>query len=84
MRLDLRVPVGMMFTLIGLVLTVLGMKTSADAALYAPSLGIDVNLWWGPVLVVFGLIVLFVGEWEKNRLAKEAAQTEKKRVRRKR
>lgn len=67
MRFDLRVPMGMMFTLIGLVLTVFGMKTKVDAALYAPSLGIDVNLWWGLVLLAFGLIVLFVGERKKNR-----------------
>lgn len=67
MRFDLRVPMGMMFTLIGLILLVFGMKTNGAAALYAPSRGIDVNLWWGPVLLAFGLIVLFVGERKKNR-----------------
>ncbi|HUN84310.1 MAG TPA: hypothetical protein VMU48_08015 [Terracidiphilus sp.] len=81
MRLDLRVPMGMMFTLMGLLLLVFGMKTNGNATLYAPSLGINVNLWWGTVLLVFGLIVLFVGEWKKNRLAKENAPAEEKRMR---
>ncbi len=43
MRLDVRFPIGGMFTIIG--------------ALYERSLGINVNLWWGLVLLVFGVVM---------------------------
>ena len=56
MRLDLRLPIGMMFTLLGVILVVYGLVS--DRAIYARSLGIDVNLWWGLVLVVFGALML--------------------------
>ena len=61
MILDLRIPLGLMFTLTGLILTVFGLKTNGDADLYARSLGINANLWWGLVLLVFGLTMLLLG-----------------------
>ncbi len=56
MRLDLRLPIGMMFTLLGAILVVYGL--ASDRAIYARSLGINVNLWWGLVLVAFGAVML--------------------------
>jgi protein-S-isoprenylcysteine O-methyltransferase Ste14 len=56
MRLDVRWPIGGMFSLIGLLLTVYGMVS--DPALYERSLGINVNLWWGLALLVFGVVML--------------------------
>lgn len=56
MKLDLRLPMGLMFALFGVILTVYGL--AADRAIYARSLGINVNLWWGLVLLVFGLVML--------------------------
>ena len=56
MNLDLRLPIGLMFALLGALLTVYGL-VSADA-LYERSLGINVNLWWGLVLLAFGLVML--------------------------
>lgn len=56
MNLDLRLPIGLMFTLFGVVLTAFGLVS--DRAIYARSLGINVNLWWGLVLLVFGLVML--------------------------
>lgn len=56
MKLDLRLPIGLMFTIFGLILTVYGI--TSDRAIYERSLGIDVNLWWGLVLLVFGLVML--------------------------
>jgi cytochrome c-type biogenesis protein CcmH/NrfF len=69
MILDLRVPLGLMFSLVGLILTVFGLKTNGDAVLYAPSLGINANLWWGLVLLVFGLTMLQLGRRGQKRLA---------------
>lgn len=56
MKLDLRLPIGLMFSIIGALLTVFGFLS--DAAIYTRSLGINVNLWWGMVLLAFGLIML--------------------------
>lgn len=52
MSLDLRVPIGLFFGLTGLLLTGYGLVS--DPAIYRVSLGINVNLWWGLVLVLFG------------------------------
>jgi hypothetical protein len=56
MKLDLRLPIGLMFTAIGALLAAFGM--ASDRAIYARSLGINVNLWWGLVLLAFGLVML--------------------------
>lgn len=56
MKLDVRLPIGMMFALLGAILVVYGL--ASDRAIYARSLGINVNLWWGLVLLVFGGVML--------------------------
>ena len=56
MNLDLRFPIGGMFTIVGALLTAFGLIS--DHAIYAKSLGINVNLWWGLVLLAFGLVML--------------------------
>ena len=56
MKLDLRLPIGLMFTIFGVMLTLYGLV--ADPAIYARSLGININLWWGLVLLVLGLVML--------------------------
>ena len=71
MNLDLRVPMGLMFTLTGMILTSFGLATRDNTALYARSLGIDANLWWGIVLLVFGIIMLTLGRRSQMRMARE-------------
>jgi hypothetical protein len=56
MKLDLRLPIGLMFTIVGALLVGFGLVS--DEAIYARSLGINVNLWWGLVLLAFGLSML--------------------------
>jgi hypothetical protein len=56
MNLDLRLPIGLMFSLFGAMLVVYGVLS--DSAIYVRSLGINVNLWWGLVLLAFGLVML--------------------------
>ena len=56
MNLDIRYPIGGMFSIFGIVLFVYGLVSSP--AIYERSLGINVNLWWGIVLLVFGLVML--------------------------
>ena len=54
MGLDIRWPIGLMFTLIGALLVAFGVTKSADSV----SLGININLVWGIVLLVFGVLML--------------------------
>jgi hypothetical protein len=56
MNFDLRLPLGLMFSLFGAMLTVYGL--TADKAIYQKSLGINVNLIWGICLLLFGVIML--------------------------
>jgi hypothetical protein len=56
MQLDLRYPMGLMFTILGLLLVAYGLV--ADPAIFARSLGINIDLWWGLVLLAFGLAML--------------------------
>jgi hypothetical protein len=58
MGLDIRVPLGAMFTLLGLLLAGFGLFGTKE--IYRQTLGINVNLDWGLVLLVFGLIMLFL------------------------
>lgn len=57
-QLDVRIPIGGMFTIFGVVLIVYGLVS--DPAIYQRSLGINVNLWWGLVLLAFGLVMLWL------------------------
>lgn len=59
MGLDIRLPIGLMFAILGLVLVLSGLIL--DPAIYRRSLDINVNLWWGLVLSVFGGVMLFLG-----------------------
>ena len=70
MNLDLRIPMGLMFTLVGIILTAFGIATRGNIDLYARSLGINVNLWWGIVLVIFGQIMFQLGRASQVRLSK--------------
>jgi len=59
MGLDIRLPIGLMFSILGLLLIVFGLV--GDKAIYHRALNINVNLWWGVVMLVFGLVMLFLG-----------------------
>ncbi len=65
MKLDLRLPMGLMFAIFGVMLAVYGL--ASDRAIYERSLGINVNLWWGLVLLVFGLAMLGLAARGKRR-----------------
>lgn len=55
MSLDLRLPIGLLFLLLGALLGVYGLVS--DPSIYAASLGVNVNLWWGLVMVAFGAVM---------------------------
>jgi uncharacterized membrane protein HdeD (DUF308 family) len=58
MGLDIRWPIGLMFSLLGIMLVIYGLVTGSDTELYRRSLGSNVNLYWGVVLLVFGAFML--------------------------
>lgn len=66
MNFDLRLPIGILFSLFGLILTVFGWLTRNDTEMYVKSLGKNVNIEWGIVLLVFGAFMLFLAKRGKK------------------
>ncbi|MBL9187550.1 MAG: hypothetical protein ABL879_15775 [Devosia sp.] len=67
MQLDIRLPMGLLFLLLGIILVVYG--SISDPAIYtAHSLGQNVNLIWGALFTVFGALML----WLARRSAKKS------------
>ena len=61
MGLDIKLPIGLMFAIIGLLLTIYGLVTASDSAMYVRSLHVNINLWVGISMLVFGgIMLLFV------------------------
>ncbi len=58
MGLDIKIPIGLLFTVLGLLLLIFGIFTNSDAILYEKSLQININLWIGLVMVIFGGLML--------------------------
>jgi protein-S-isoprenylcysteine O-methyltransferase Ste14 len=58
MGLDIRWPIGLMFSIIGAILVILGVATGSDTEMLKRSLGMNINLGWGLVLLVFGVLML--------------------------
>jgi uncharacterized membrane protein len=58
MKLDIKIPIGLLFTLMGLVLSVYGLATNGNAEVYSRSLGYNVNLYIGLFMLAFGIVML--------------------------
>jgi sulfite exporter TauE/SafE len=58
MGLDLRLPIGLYFTILGVMLGAYGLFTGSNEAMYKRSLDMNINLIWGVVLLAFGLTML--------------------------
>jgi len=56
MRLDIRLPLGLLFLVLGGLLLIFGLASNHD--LYERSLGVNINLWWGVVMMLFALLLL--------------------------
>ena len=56
MGLDIRMPIGIIFSIYGVVLMVYG--ALADVSIFQEkSLGVNIDLWWGLAMLVFGLFM---------------------------
>jgi hypothetical protein len=56
MQLDVRTPAGVMFIMLGGLLVLYGML--GDPSIYQRSLGVNINLYWGAVMIAFGAALL--------------------------
>ncbi|HWG30046.1 MAG TPA: hypothetical protein VN676_05810 [Steroidobacteraceae bacterium] len=70
MGLDIRIPIGSLFVLIGALLAGYGLLS--NPAVYQRSLGVDINLWWGGVLLIFGCGMLALA-WRAAAMRTRAA-----------
>jgi hypothetical protein len=55
MGLDIRLPIGIIFTTYGIILILYGIV--ADPAIFISSMAVNIDLWWGLALLVFGLLM---------------------------
>ena len=65
MGLDIRIPLGLIFLLIGGLMSLYGLITRNAAVIYEKSMGINLNLTWGLIMFVFGLIMFLIGRRQK-------------------
>jgi hypothetical protein len=68
---DIRLPLGVLFSMLGLLMT--GYGVVGSSAIYERSLGINVNLDWGVVLLVFGISMIVMGR-HATKAARENSQ----------
>jgi cytochrome c biogenesis protein CcdA len=65
---DIRIPIGLMFSVLGVLITGYGLVTISDSEMYLRSLGVNVNIIMGIFMLAFGLIMLFFAfRKKKNR-----------------
>ena len=67
MGIDIKLPIGLMFSILGLLLTVYGLFTAGNQAMYEKSLHVNVNLWIGLIMLVFGGIMLVLALRKKKK-----------------
>jgi len=68
MGLDIKIPIGGMFTILGIILTVFGLTTNGSD-MYDTSLNININLWSGLFMLIFGvsmLLAAFISKKKKS------------------
>ncbi|HEX2950445.1 MAG TPA: hypothetical protein VHV83_12915 [Armatimonadota bacterium] len=72
MNLDIRLPMGIMFSILGALLAVFGLLSSPN--IYNRSLGININLWWGAAILCFGLVMVILAVRARSRDTEEAEE----------
>jgi cytochrome c biogenesis protein CcdA len=67
---DIRIPIGLMFSILGVLITAYGLFTFSNTEMYIKSLGINVNVIMGIIMLVFGLMMLFFSWRSKMQIKK--------------
>ena len=80
--LDIRLPIGGLFTVLGVLVTLYGLVRQDSASLAPPSTQaalpgapLNVNLWWGIVMLVFGILMFVFGRRAEAELRANAMHT---------
>jgi membrane protein implicated in regulation of membrane protease activity len=74
--MDVRLPIGALFVVIGALVGGYGLATAGDAEQYARSASININLWWGAIMFLFGaLLLLLAGAARRKSAAMPATAT---------
>ena len=60
--LDLRLPIGGLFAVLGVMLASYGLVTAGNTEMYVKSGGMNINLIWGVVMFLTGLVFLFLAK----------------------
>ena len=66
MGIDIKFPIGLMFAILGAVLTIFGFVTRFNTEMYQKSLDININLWTGLAMLAFGLFMLLASIIQKK------------------
>ncbi len=66
--MDIRIPIGLLFAILGFILLAFGLYSANDTELYARCLGRNINLWTGVTMLVFGAFMLFFSLRKKKTL----------------
>ena len=64
--LDIKIPIGLMFFVFGVIITIYGFMTRNDSELYQKSFSHNVNLWMGVLMLVFGAVMLLLVRRKKS------------------
>ena len=65
---DIRIPIGLMFSILGILISAFGLFTTSNTEMYQRSLGINVNLIMGIFMLTFGLIMLYLARRKKKNI----------------
>jgi hypothetical protein len=60
MSLDLRFPIGLIFSIFGVILAAEGIRRRVD------TIGVNINLWWGLVMLAFGIVMFLLAVFGKH------------------
>ena len=71
MGVDIRFPIGLMFTIFGVLLTLFGLFSGSNSELYTISFDININLWTGLFSLAFGLVMLGLSLRRKKETVEE-------------
>lgn len=71
MATDIRMPIGWLFSALGVILVAYGAVTQGNP-MYERSESVNINVWWGLVVLVFGLLLLGLGARARRRIVRSA------------
>ena len=65
--IDIKIPIGLMFSILGILITIYGLVTMSDVEMYKKSFEINVNLWSGIGMLIFGGAMLMFSKFNTKK-----------------